>query len=224
MTHEFYSQNQDIILDTYHNKNLKTIYQWGVFNGDSMVRTTDYFNSLNITIDKHFGFDTFSGMPEETNEEVDQESWKKGGIDAREYFGISTVEECVDAVYNRLNPIKRSTQIHLIPGLAEETTNDENKNKYGFDPALIIDADFDIYSPTKFCLDYYIKNKIIVEGTFIYYDDWGGVLGWEDMLKGEPRAHKEICKKYDIEFKFLGQQGHAYPHIHRIYQVTKINL
>lgn len=220
----FYNNNILRILDSYNNKNLKTIYQWGVYNGDSMVHTLEFLKAIGIHPNKYFGFDTFSGMPEEKAEVVDQESWKPGGINAQKFFNVSTTEECLNAVNNRLLQYQNNTQINLIPGLAEETNCDDNNKKYGFEPALLIDADFDIYSPTKHCLDYYIKNKIIVEGTLIYYDDWGGVLGWRDMLKGEARAHREISTEYDIEFEFLGQIGDEYPHVQRFYQVKKIKL
>jgi len=220
----FYSQFGYDMVETYHDKDLKTIYQWGVCTGRSMIETTKYFQYTGINIDKHFGFDTFTGMPEETAESVDQESWKKGGLNASEFLGASSVDDCINKIHTQLTNICPSTQFHLIPGLAEETINDENNKKYGFSHALIIDADFDIYSPTKFALDYFIKNKIIVEGTFIYYDDWGGVLGWEDMKKGEARAHKEICDQYNIEFRLLGQIGETFPHVQRLYQVTKVNL
>lgn len=220
----FYSQFGYDISEAYHDKGLKTIYQWGVCTGRSMIETTRYFKHSDIKIDKHFGFDTFTGMPDETAEQVDQESWLKGGLNASEFLGVSSVDECIKTIYDQLVNIDSTTQFHLIPGLAEETINDENNKKYGFTPALIIDADFDIYSPTKFALDYFIKNGIIVEGTIIYYDDWGGVKGWENMEKGEARAHKEICDAYNIEFNFLGQIGNSFPHVQRLYQVTKVNL
>lgn len=209
---------------TYETKKLKTIYQWGVCTGRSMLETVRHFKYSDVRIDKYFGFDTFTGMPEEKAEQVDQESWLPGGLNAIEFLGVSNVEECTSRIYNELIEVDPKIQIHLLPGLAEETICDENNIKYGFSPALIIDADFDIYSPTKFALNYFIKNRIIVEGTFIYYDDWGGVHGWEDMEKGEARAHKEICEEYNIEFELLGQIGSAFPHVQRLYQVTKVNL
>ncbi len=220
----FYSKFGYDMLETHEKLGLNTVYQWGVCTGRSMLETTRYMKQAGIRMDKHFGFDTFEGMPEETAEEVDQESWRKGGLNASEFLGVSTVEECVAKIYTELVAVDSKPQYYLIPGLAEETINDENNKKYGFTPALIIDADFDIYSPTKFALDYFIKNKIIVEGTFIYYDDWGGVKGWEEMKKGEARAHKEICDEYSIEFNFLGQIGNSFPHVQRLYQVTKVNL
>jgi hypothetical protein len=220
----FYKKHFDLILKTSQNKNLNTIYQWGVFNGDSMKETIEYFNEKNLFIQKYFGFDTFAGMPDENAEEVDQESWKKGGINAQKFFNVNSAEECLKCVYDKLIPCCKNTELNLFMGLAENTNNLDNYVKYKFEPALIIDADFDIYTPTKYCLDFYIKNKIIVEGTFIYYDDWGGIRDWENMSKGEPRAHKEICSEYNIEFDFLGQIGYSYPHIHRFYQVKKITL
>ncbi len=223
MVNAFLDRYAGHIVETSKQYGLNTIYQWGVLTGDSMFRTSQQLKYSGLEVADHYGFDTFTGMPEEKEESVDQDSWLPGGLNASNMLGAGNVDECMNLIHSKLSSLNLTTKFHLIPGLAEDTMNDTLKQKYNLSPALLIDADFDIYSPTKFGLEYFIENKLITKGTIIYYDDWGGVLGWEEMAKGEARAHKEICDKYDIIFKYLDQEGNAFPHVHRLYQVESIN-
>ena len=72
-------------------------------------------------------------------------------------------------------------------------------------PALYVDFDLDIYSPTKFAKHIRMENNLIVPGTIIGYDDWGGTPGFEEMKDGESRAHREIIEEYGIGMQKLYQ-------------------
>ena len=67
-----------------------------------------------------------------------------------------------------------------------------------------------------------MENNLIVPGTLIGYDDWGGTPGFEEFKDGESRAHKEIVDEWGIKMTKLYQCGNAYPHVQTVWIVEDI--
>lgn len=192
VTHQFL-ENQDILRNG-------AVYQFGVWSGFSLQVLSRVFEALrknNVQIDpSYFAFDVFTGMPEEEEEpenQVDDPGW----YNILEHFDVDTLEEALglledDIRYN----MGRWAPLRFVPGLVQESLTDELAKT--LTPATYVDMDMDIYTPTRFALDFLFKHNLIVEGTIIGYDDWVQVPTLETYEGGEARAHKEIMEKYNV--------------------------
>jgi len=205
---------------------LTDVYEFGVYSGGSLVEIAESFNTVRSPMRKLFGLDSFEGMPEETDEEHVYEAqpfWRKGNFDAREYFGVSTVEGSVAKTRELVEPsLSSETELVLIPGFFEDVLDDGCVKKYDMRPAAYIDVDVDIYSSSKTVLDFVFANNIAVEGTIIGLDDWGGSPGWETMSDGQSRAFREVGLKYDVAFEQLAFVGGAFPHVQVLTRVHSV--
>lgn len=205
------------------------VYQFGVFNGDSMREIKHIFNANKININTLYGFDVFTGMPKETQEPIFQDSWnpdiKPDEFNVLKKLNVQSVDDCIKVIKDSLIKLNlefnTNTDIQIYGGLVQETIHKANQNNH-LKPALYIDFDMDIYSPTKYVFEYMLNNKLILEGTLIGYDDWGGTPNFETFGDGESRAHKEIIDQYGIELSLCSQIGQQFPHVHNIWRVEKI--
>jgi Macrocin-O-methyltransferase (TylF) len=201
------------------------VYEFGVFNGDSMVELAGIFNNLNIKTNCFYGFDVFTGMPKETAEPIFQEAWDPDimpdafnallrlNIDTPEGVAQS-IQETVQSVFSSAN---NTTKVSIIAGLVEETMVTIS----GYKKALYVDFDLDIYSPTKYAFDYLAKNNLIVKGTLIGYDDWGGTPH-KNFEHGESRAHKEVSDEYGIKMTKIYEGGQGDPHLQTVWIVDEV--
>ena len=210
------------------------VYAFGVYSGDSLMQICESFNFFNSFLGetrypmrKFFGFDSFEGMPEDTDEEhvyEAQPSWRKGNFDAREYFGVSTVKDSMAKTRELVEPsLQPETEFVLIPGFFENVLDGGCAKQYDMRPASYIDIDVDIYPSTKTVLDFVFANNIAVEGTIIGFDDWGGSPGWEDRLDGQSRACKEVSIKHGVEYEFLIMSGLGFPHVCALFRVCSVD-
>jgi hypothetical protein len=202
---------------------LRDFYQFGVFDGNSMVSVNNIYKSRNIKLDGVYGFDSFSGMPVQDYEPHWQDCWKPGELNVSERLNM-TEDQAVEFVRNKIETNKNYDRLHLFKGFFSETLYDGMVQEFNMQPAGWVDCDADIYSSTLESMDFMCRNKLIVPGTILYYDDWGGVPDhlWQNNAAGESRAHAEISKEYGMECEFITQIGSCYPHVQRIYRVTKI--
>ena len=202
------------------------VYAFGTYTGGSLVEIVESFNTIRCPMRKFFGFDSFEGMPEETDEEHVYEAqpyWRKGNYDSREHFGVSTVEDSMVKTRELVEPhMSKESELVLIPGFFENVLDDECTKKYDMRPAAYIDVDVDIYASSKTVLEFVFANNIAVEGTSIGLDDWGGAPGWETMSDGQSRAFREVGLKYNVVFEQLMAVGTAFPHIQVLARVKSV--
>lgn len=203
------------------------VYQFGVFTGDSMKELSSILSKHKIEVNSFYGFDVFTGMPKETAEPIAQPSWdpdvEPDTFNAVKRLNLESVDECVNKITNEVKEIfsknNNNTPVSIFPGLVQETVS---ANGSKFKPAFYIDFDLDIYSPTKYAFDYLAKNNLIVEGTIIGYDDWGGTPGYEEMLDGESRAHREIVEEYGFKINKIFEIGQGFPNVQSIWVVEAV--
>lgn len=139
-------------------------------------------------------------------------------------------QSVADAVRVVSRYIRQPNHTTLIPGFLNESLTPELAKRLGMRPAIYVDIDVDIYGPTFQALDWMLRNRLIVNGTVIGYDDFNfgipaGFKGpWRAAdfavparLEGEPRAHREIEKKWNIRMEQIrsvsttgGQAGWAF--------------
>lgn len=203
------------------------VYQFGVFTGDSMKELSSILSKHKIEVNSFYGFDVFTGMPKETAEPIAQPSWdpdvEPDTFNAVKRLNLESVDECVNKITNEVKQIfsknNNNSSVSIFPGLVEETVS---ANGEKFKPAFYIDFDLDIYSPTKYAFDYLAKNNLILPGTIIGYDDWGGTPGYEEMLDGESRAHREIVEEYGFKINKIFEIGQGFPNVQSIWVVEAV--
>jgi len=203
------------------------VYEFGVFTGDSMKEIASVLCRHKIEVNSFYGFDTFTGMQKETAEPISQPSWdpdiEPDAFNAVKRLELNSVTSVVDKITSEVTQVfeknNNKTPVTLFPGLAQDSVE---KHGSEFKPAFYVDFDMDIYSPTKYVFDYLMKNKLIQKGTFIGYDDWGGTPGYQEMLDGESRAHREIVEQYGIKITKLFEMGNAFPHVQNLWIVEEV--
>lgn len=199
----------------------KDVYQFGVYTGQSMVDIAKVYHAKDVQIRTMFGFDSFEGLPPETNEADQQECWKPGEFSSKKLLGVDSVEECMSKIEKKFSIVRpKSMDLILVPGFYENTLNDDLIKKYKLEPPSYIDIDVDLYTSAKEVLTFLFKNKLVDKGTLIGYDDWGGVQGWENSAAGESRAHKEIQEEFNVDFELLAKIGFTYPHVHMLFRIA----
>jgi hypothetical protein len=202
------------------------VYQFGVFNGGSMKEIASILNKHKIEVNTFHGFDVFTGMPKETAEPIFQDSWNPDifpdEFNVLKYMSLDTPDDCAKYIEQEVQNIftgkNNQSKVSVVAGLVEETLPKQKD----LNPAFYVDFDLDIYSPTKYAFDYLMENNLIVPGTLIGYDDWGGTPGFEEFKDGESRAHKEILDKWGISMTKLYQNGYAYPHVQTLWIVDSL--
>jgi hypothetical protein len=204
-------------------------YQFGVLEGQSMCELSYLFVKNRIELNSFNGFDTFTGMPKETAEPVFQDSWDPD-IDPDTFntvkrLGVDSVETCVNLVKEKVEKTfinsNFKTDIKLFSGLVENTLN-ENFQKSDFKKAFYVDFDMDIYSPTKYAFNFLMENDLIIPGTIIGYDDWGGTPDYDKFRYGESRAHKEIVDQWGLKVTKLFEIGDSFPHVQNAWIVEDV--
>ena len=173
-------------------------YQLGVYSGASIKLVVKKLEDIGVSFRRIYGFDSFKGLPKETEDiKYNPKNWNEGRFDMSNLGDIETIK-------NKIIDFVENDNLSLIDGFFENTLNQNNVEKYNMKKATYIDMDCDIYSSTVSALEFFIKNKLLVKGTIIGYDDWSmGNVDLNEFKGGQSRAHIELCKKYDIIFKRL---------------------
>jgi len=143
--------------------NSRPFYEFGVWNGDS-------FKYLIKTFKKGFGFDTFSGLPEDWHNEP------KG-------------------TYSSFGVIPKIEGGEFIVGKFEDTLPDFFSTEQPM--ASLINFDADLYSSTLCALKY--SNKIIDEKTILIFDEFLTNDKWEeDEFKALNEFCDKLGYSYDV--------------------------
>jgi hypothetical protein len=171
------------------------IYQFGVFSGISMISILDGYKKLNKTYGKFWGFDSFCGIPKETNEDLPKIEWGEGEFSTLDYLNLKDPNQASQVIYNTIKEVHPESNIEMVVGYFSESLKSCPLEK--MKPASYIDIDVDIYSSTIQALEFLCQNNLIVSGTVINFDDW---IGYE---AGEGRALLEISQKYKLDLKTL---------------------
>ena len=172
-----------------HRNQLSDIYEFGVYQGNSLERIRDRCAELGVEYNGLYGFDSFAGLPDE------KEGLGKFGGFSKGYFSDTHLEEV-----SRLVP----TAI-LIPGFYSESLKDQLVSKHGMKPAKFIYVDCDLYISAYQALDFMFRNGLVKAGTLIGYDEFDSSPG-----AGEELAHREILTKYGCKVELLLQSNNGF--------------
>jgi hypothetical protein len=149
----------------------------GVFTGNT-------FNAIRSHIPediKLYGFDTFTGLPED---------WMINDTDKLYDKGTFSMDYIHDNTYNT----------EFIAGRVEDTLEkfiEKNNKKISF-----IHFDMDLYNPTFFSLNTLYNN--FVDGTILVFDDFYNLPGWENHSF---KALLNLINLYDMKFEPLSTVG-----------------
>lgn len=190
------------------------VYQFGVFSGNSMVDIATGLAFTNRTIHNFFGFDVFTGMPPEENEELLNPAWGEGTFNIQEYkkkyqFHSNSIKGIISEIEDRVREtldnygVTVTGEVKIFDGLVQDTLNSKTLEPYDLHRCSYVDVDFDLYYPSMFGLQYLVDQNIIGDNTVVGYDDWGGKPGFDTLSTGESRAHKEVFFDNDIEAQLI---------------------
>jgi hypothetical protein len=179
------------------------IYHFGIWFGDSLINIANSLTSPEKY--RHIAFDSFEGLPLDPNEPLWHPQWHPetghfNAYSAKTWAGTSEMDATLKAVAEYIEQgIGLLDNFVLVPGYYENSLTDDLVKSMDLKPAVYVDVDVDIYTSAIECLDFMLRNKLIVEGTIIGFDDWKCTPGWETNESGESRAWKEISEKYDVQ-------------------------
>ena len=206
------------------------VYEFGVFTGKSIKYINDALSHVGKDIRKIFGFDSFCGLPKETEDERDEVisevgiyQWREGDFDSQRHFGVSGVDKVVDSVNSFVREsVPESVDIEWIAGFYSDSLQDNIVKELDMQPASYVDLDADLYLSTIEALDFMFRNDLIQKGTVIGYDDGGGTPRWNTQEDGASKAHVEMCEKYNVDMQLLAKMGDSYPHVQTLFLVNSI--
>lgn len=168
------------------------VYEFGVFNGNTLGRLIKGFREKQIEVGHFWGFDSFEGLPKEDPKVWQNPEWPEHAFNVQKDFGLKSVDEAVEFVYNNLKQVNLDDNVTLIPGYFSETCKEEARDSMNYAHYIHIDAD--IYISSLQALEFCFANWIPVNGTFIRFDD----IASTPKNAGQHLAWDKIKNKYDI--------------------------
>jgi len=154
--------------------------EFGVHRGHSIL----YFASQNRSPDsRFFGFDCFTGLPEDWNSNFRRGHFDTGG----------RVPQTTDP------------RVRFIVGLFQETLP-KFVSQYKTDRRIIVNIDCDLYSAALFCLTK--LDAMLPRGTIVIFDEFGSVVhefrAAHDYVSSYRRGFKVICS-HDNFYTIAGE-------------------
>jgi hypothetical protein len=201
-TKEFHLKVDEKFINLYLKSNAgedKDIYKFGVYTGGTMRDTIKQFESHHITFNKAWGFDSFEGLPKETEGmRTEGKHWNEGAFSASDALKTWDWDALHEMIMKKIN----SDKAELIKGYYDDVLDEKLVHEKQFKPALFVNIYVDLYKSTIDALDWMFKHNLIIKGTLIRYDD----VNFVPETTGELQAHKEMCEKYNITCKKLNKQ------------------
>lgn len=179
------------------------VYQFGVARGWSLGRLVDIFDvhTKGEPDTPVWGFDTFTGMPEETPGHPTISIWSKGHFSPG---GPAANASLGRALGGRVEWVIGDYEQTLVPSL--RTTRGMEKARY-------VDIDCDLYRSAHRALHWLFASGLVGTGTVIGYDDFWDLpcsargptnaSARHPLESGEGRAHAEMTKRFGVHFRCI---------------------
>ncbi len=167
------------------------LLEFGVFSGNTMNRLIKGAEAANNPFEQVWGFDSFTGIPKETEGVKHNPEWPENAFSLCHDFGLATIGEAIDFVHSKVE----RQDIKLIPGYFESSLPfyaNKLKNK-----ASYIHIDVDIYRSTVEVLNFVLSNKVAKIGSILRYDD---TMWCNYGEAGNTLAHLELTRKYKVQW------------------------
>jgi hypothetical protein len=194
----------------------QAFYQFGVFSGKSMIEMLDIFKDKNTPMSQVYGFDSFQGIPECSEEPLHFNVWAEGEFNSCDYLDVDDPSVAAKIICEEVKQslYSEDQKITFYEGFFKDTLPKIDAAKLL--PAAFVDIDTDIYSSARDALFFLASNNLIKVGTIINYDDWGSPNS-DTFSDGESRAHREMCEEYNIQCSLIRQTTGQ-----RAYEVIKV--
>ena len=149
--------------------------EFGVYLGTSIAAAVRAFDSCELTHRRFFGFDSFTGLPDN----AEDDGWASGL-----YAASRNVAEWH---LRRLGVLDRVT---LIEGWFDETLTSATVDKYQLRSVLVAMVDCDTYSSAVTALRF--AEPLLAPQCIVIFDDWYTMNPSGDLIEGERRAFEEL--------------------------------
>jgi len=190
----------------------RDIYQFGVFTGRSMRAISHYLKSAQpapIPFRRMWGFDSFSGLPPESDDESLKDKQYRKAMSSTYQAGMFNAADILQthsysALTRQLEDYIADPRVGWVRGFYNVSLTAALRDERGMAPALYVDLDADMYSSTMQNLDWLFRSNLIREprqsaaGTILGYDDWA-----YSGAGGQRRAHQEAAVRYNVTFRNL---------------------
>ena len=147
--------------------------EFGVYRGGSFINAYDQMKRHDLNDMRLFAFDSFAGLPH-----------GEAGVFAEGDY------HCPEPLFRKI--ISKAgvdmNRVSTINGFYEETLCSAIKSKLGLSKAALVQIDCDLYSSTKFVLNFI--EDLVAQGTILFFDDWH-VFGDRSGEHGEGKAFGE---------------------------------
>lgn len=168
----------ETLLENETDDALGNYLEFGVSRGTSMSAVYHVLKELKLDNVQLIGFDSFEGMPKDS----EKEGWATG-----QYH--STITATTNYLKDKNVDMER---VHLVKGWFSDTLSEETKKDLNITKASIIMVDCDIYSASKTALNFCFP--LIKDLAIIIFDDWGWT---EDSgIVGQKEAFDEVLQQY----------------------------
>jgi hypothetical protein len=168
-----------------------SVFEFGIRWGASMAMFNNFrgmYEPYNYSR-KIVGFDTFEGFVGTSEKDGVQNSEGNYSVSGSYELHLSEILK----VHENMSPLPHIKKWDIIKGDASITLAKYLKDK----PETIISLayfDFDIYKPTKDCLQLVMKN--VTKGSIIVFDELNS-----EIFPGETEAFKEVIGSYNVKLK-----------------------
>jgi hypothetical protein len=178
----------DVIPDGY-------LVEFGVMTGNTMNRLIQGAEKAGKSFEQVYGFDSFMGIPNETEGVLKNPEWPVGAFDVRKEFKVKTKEEAMLIIREKVE----RKDIILIDGYFEKSLTSKIAEKL-INRASYVHIDVDLYSSSIEVLNFIFEYKILKEGGILRYDDW---MWCKEGEAGNSLAHQQMTQKYKVRFNRL---------------------
>lgn len=183
------------------------MYEFGVYSGHGLEDAVNILvHQDKLPVHRFLGFDSFIGLPKESDRVQSHEEWFEGQYNAVEFHGVKTPQQAIQKICARV-PIS-GDRLYFFVGYYSDTLKDKKLiQQANLKPAIYVHMDVDMYISCKEALEFLVENNLFVDGTVIRYDDW---YGTPEFAGGESLAHKETVEKYGLKFDAIDRQVYVY--------------
>ena len=138
-----------------------------------------------------WGFDTFTGLPvEAAGVKLEGKHWGVGAFSSADAIGEYDEVKLLRTLHQRIGYANTS----FVVGFYNQSLTTKLAMTRPFQPALLVDVDVDLYTSAMDCLRWMLRNRLLIPGSYVRYDDWRKrYQNW-----GEAPAHHALTREHNI--------------------------
>lgn len=167
------------------------------FGEDGQIKKN--WEEVHNRVDKPFkgviGFDSFVGLPKESDKVWNNPEWPEGAFNSLEVLGLDSIESVMSSLQQRWSKYK--TKVELVPGFFSDSLTPELALSLQGKRASCVHVDCDIYQSTIEMMDWMFKYNLAMNDSIWRFDDWSSTPEW---TAGESLAFLEITRKYNLNW------------------------